>query len=352
MKYIILLLISLSFNAYSQDGKTLRKEIEKAIYYDSDLDTVKTPAWVIGCIDNDSTWVYGFGKIAKNSPIKPDGKTVFEVGGLTKAYTSTVVQLMVKNNILHIDSSINNYLKPTQRFPAGSKITLLQLMTHTSGLPKLPEEMGAEERDKDQPFEFYTEGMLFEFLKSLHTTDLNIGKYLYSHINHAILEKIIVNKGNIGDLTHIENSLSDPERVYAQGYNPGQRAVPMWQYNETYKYSVGLRLSTNEILDFLKSQMGMKNTEFQKYFADTQIPLFHTQLDKITYVSKAWHVIKEKKRPNICIQTGSTNGFSTFVAFVPETKTGVVLLTNSRKIQGRLGMAILRILNYNWRRTQ
>ena len=328
----------------------LQSEIEKAMTYEVDMDTSKTTGWVIGCIDHDSTWVYGYGRVSKIKDTKPDGNTVFEIGGTSKIFTGAIIHKLVEMQVLHYDSTINTYLKPAQRFPLGNKLTVLQLMTHTSGLPKLPDDFGMNEYTQDQPYVTYTEGVLFENLKQIDTTYIKVGKYQYSHINHALLEIIIKNKGHYSDLTQFETRQDDTIFPHAQGYNPGQRPVSNWVFGETFRFSLGMKSTMNELLAFMKTQMGIKDSLSYKSIGETQKALFKTDVDKSTSVGKIWHVMKMKKDVYICLQSGSTNGQSAFVACLPQTKTAVVILANTRLVQGKLGMIILRMLNFNWKR--
>ena len=349
-QYFFLFIILCISNSYAQNGRVLQNEIEKAMTYEVDMDTSKTTGWVIGCIDNDSAWVYGYGRVAKTKEVKPDGNTVFEIGGTSKIFTGAVIHKLVETQVLHYDSTINSYLKPAQRFPLGNKLTLLQVMTHTSGFSKLPDDFGMNEYDQDQPYIAYTEGALFDNLKNIDTAYMKVGKYQYSHINHALLEIIIKNKGNYADLTKFESHLADTTVTYAQGYNPGQRPVLPWHFGETFRFSLGMKSTMNEMLDFMKTQMGIKDSLSYTSIAETQKALFKTEVDKNTSVGKIWHVLKVKKDVMVCIQSGSTNGQSAFVAFVPQTKTAVVIFANSRMVQSKLGMIILRMLNFNWKR--
>ncbi len=349
--FLIIHFVTLSFSIfYAQNGLELKREIDKAMAYEVDIDTARMPGWVIGCIDNDSTWVWGYGRISKLNNSIPDRHTIFEIGGVTKAFSGSIAQLMAEQGILNFDSTINTYLKPEQRFMMGERITLLQLITHTSGLHKMPDGFGAGEKDKNQPFADYSEEDLFEALKTVDSSDLKIGKYLYSHLNHAILEKIIENKGGLYALKHFEQQLNDTNFVYIQGYNPGEFPVPNWRFGETFKYSIGMKANMNMMLDFVKWNLGLKDTTQFQILRGVQEPLFKTNIDARTSIGKAWHIYQYKKRPVVCVQSGSTNGQSAFVAFVPETKTAVIILANSRLVQAKLGMLILKMLNYNWRR--
>ena len=229
MKLLILPLLFPIF-LFSQDRIALERAVKDAMTYRLDMDTAKTTAWVIGCIDGDSAWVFGYGRLSKLTKEKPDGNTLFEVGGVTKAYTATVAHFLVSNKKLNYEAKINQYLNKTQQFPLGEKITLLQLMTHTSGLPKILEGIGNDEKNKDQPYADYTEGMLFDGLSNLDTVTHKVGTYLYSHLNHAVLEKIIINQGGLKDLKAIETRIDTATYRPVQGYNPGQREVPNWVF--------------------------------------------------------------------------------------------------------------------------
>jgi CubicO group peptidase (beta-lactamase class C family) len=215
-------------------------------------------------------------------------------------------------------------------------MTLLQLVTHTSGLPKLPDNIGAFEVDKEQPFEAYTEGVLLDYLKTFDTTLLTVGKYRYAPLNYAILEKVLEKNGF---LTIEKDTFSN--KIQAIGYNLAQKPVGTWRFNETFKGALGKQATVKQLLGFMKQQLDI---------AELNTALVPTNIGKYTSMGKAWHVIQETKNLTISVANGTTAGQSAFVAFVPKTRTGVVVLTNSRLVGGKLGMAVLRILNENWKR--
>lgn len=132
-----------------------------------------------------------------------------------------------------------------------------------------------------------------------------------------------------------------PPRTYAQGYNLAQKPVELGRFNETFGWTLGQQSSVNELLKFVQQQLNIK---------ELLEPLVPTNIGKYTSMGKAWHVVRENKNTTICLASGTTAGHSAFVAFVPKTKTGVVILTNSRLVAGKLGLAVLRILNENWKR--
>jgi CubicO group peptidase (beta-lactamase class C family) len=69
-----------------------------------------------------------------------------------------------------------------------------------------------------------------------------------------------------------------------------------------------------------------------------------------TWAAMGWHVLRHRKRPDIVTHTGSTAGHRATIAFVKETKTGVVILSNSPFGHNGLEFSILRMLNDDWKR--
>ncbi len=338
MKIIITTLL-LFTAAYlpAQNGVVLKQVIEKLLLRrDNRVDSAKVTGFVIGCLDGDSSWVFPFGRLSKTTKDAPTTETYFEIGGVSQVFLANRLYELVETKELDYNTPVNQYLPTPLQFPMGARITLLQLATHTSGLAKLPDDIGTFETDKEQPFEAYTEGVLFDYLKNLDTTLMAIGKYRYAHLNYAILEKVLEKKGFLNREKDIA-----ADKIVAQGYNLAQKSVGTWRFNETFKEAMGRQMTVPQLLDFVHKQLTIN--ELHKSF-------YPTNLTKYTSMGKAWHIIKQSKHHNICVATGATAGHSAFVAYVPETRTGVVILTNSRLIAGKLGLAVLRILNENWQR--
>jgi serine-type D-Ala-D-Ala carboxypeptidase/endopeptidase len=332
----ISVLIFISSPLFAQNGGALKHVIDQLMRRETRVDSAKVTGFVIGCMDGDSTWIFPYGRLSKTTKEAPNGDTYFEIGGVSQVFIAHRIHELVETKQLDYAAPINQYLPPSLQFPMGARMTLLQLTTHTSGLPKLPDDIGAFEAEKEQPFEVYTEGSLFEYLKTFDTTRLTVGTYRYAPLNYAILEKILEKK----EFLNFEKD-SFPNKSFAQGYNLAQKPVELGRFNETFQWTLGRQMTVKQLMNFVQKQLTVN--ELHK-------PLYPTNIGKFTSMGKAWHVIKENKRINICVATGTTAGHSAFVAFVPETKTAVVILTNSRLIAGKMGLAILRTLNENWKR--
>ena len=97
-------------------------------------------AIVIGFIDPNGTKVYSFGNISKANNIPVNGSTLFDIGSITKTFTTLLLADMVKQGIVNLNDPIEKYLPSNVKVPEfnGHKITLENLASHTSGLPEWP----------------------------------------------------------------------------------------------------------------------------------------------------------------------------------------------------------------------
>jgi serine-type D-Ala-D-Ala carboxypeptidase/endopeptidase len=325
----------------AQTRENLSLEIDKAFNYEIDFDTAKTPAWVIGLIDHDSTWVFSYGRNSKLDWSPPNSRTLFNIGNIGKVYLAEKFFELEQENYFKRSDSLSKHLPPSWKCPATDKISLEQLLLHTSGLPKLPDGFGNIETHASQPFKGFSEELMRETLLEMDTLRLRSGVYQFSNWGYAVLEYMLKytlsKKIKTLKISALDTNSTEP----IQGYSLSGKAVDAWEFDEAFQLSLGMRA---HVLDLLKLiRRSMPQTEFHK-------PIVPTRIEKKTAAGLVWHIIEQTQKHTICIQVGSTAGHSAFVAFVPQTKTGVVILTNSKATQSHLGFLLLKMLNFNWKR--
>ncbi|MDO8697544.1 MAG: serine hydrolase, partial [Pseudomonas sp.] len=104
------------------------------------IDTQQTPGLVIGVLTADGQrQVFGYGFTRQPGGQQPDGSTLFAVGSLSKGFLADVAALLVQDGTLSWDDNLEQLLPAHTPLSADAKkITLLQLATHTAGLPRQP----------------------------------------------------------------------------------------------------------------------------------------------------------------------------------------------------------------------
>lgn len=361
MKWIFTILqFILAISVAAQNGD-LKVEIERIILHDTDISLDDTPGFIIGIIDQDSTYYVEFGEKTKGEKNKLGTQDIFELGSITKVFTSSLVSVLVEEGIIDYEDKINDYLLLPVQNPRMDDMTILNLVQHTSGLPVRPYQFGIKEKDPQNPYAFYEKSDLIEFYTSF--LPKNKGEFNYSHTNYGLLE-IILEKatGKSFDLL-VDEYLIKPmdlnnsfvffrerkEDVVTDGYDRAGRKVAPWSFS-SFGASEGMRTSTEDLMEFMKINLGLIDHPYTSIFAKNHTKEIDTNFNESIKAGRGWQIIDQRKRYDIITHTGKTNGHNAFMAFVKETGTGVVILSNSNIGTRDLGFLVLRMINFNWKR--
>ncbi|HKI70146.1 MAG TPA: serine hydrolase domain-containing protein [Verrucomicrobiae bacterium] len=94
---------------------------------------LRIPGVALAIIQNGrrvKTGAYGYSNLELKTRVTPD--TVFEIGSITKQFTAACIMILAQEGKLSVDAPISRYLTNTP--PSWSKITVRNLLTHTSGI--------------------------------------------------------------------------------------------------------------------------------------------------------------------------------------------------------------------------
>jgi len=129
-----------------------RVEIERIILHDTEISLDETPGFLIGIVDQDSTYYVDFGVKSLGSDERLDMNDIFEVGSVSKVFAASLVSVMTSKGIVSYEDKINQYLPLDLQNPRMDDVTILDLVQHTSGLPVRPHFFGIKERDPQNPY--------------------------------------------------------------------------------------------------------------------------------------------------------------------------------------------------------
>lgn len=119
---------------------------------------------VVGLVDEHGRRIISYGMKSREDREPVDGDTLFEIGWITKVFTGTLLADMVERGEVKLDDPVSKFLPASVKLPThhGHPITLAQLATHASGLPRWPD--NAIPREPQDPYADYTAGQMYEFL--------------------------------------------------------------------------------------------------------------------------------------------------------------------------------------------
>ena len=292
---------------------------------------------VVGVIDAHGRRIVSYGALNQGDPRSLNGDTVFEIGSASKVFTSLLLSEMVLDGEVKLDDPAAKYLPAGDTMPerGGKQITLIDLATHTSGLPRLPDNF--HPKDMGNPYADYTTEQLYDFLNH-YTLTRDIGsKYEYSNLGVGLLGDLLANRsgksyeamlhgGITGplDMTSTEVTLTPALKArLAVGHDGQLKAVQNWDLPALVGAG-GIRSDANDLLTFLGAELGYVNTPLKPAMAAQLEPRRPTGVPSLE-IALGWHIFTKL---DVIWHNGGTGGYRSFMAFDPKSGVGVVVLSN------------------------
>ncbi|MEO5790345.1 MAG: serine hydrolase [Gelidibacter sp.] len=314
------------------------KEIAETIFSKS-KDFPNNTQLSIAIIQNEKTNYYGIIKI--NDTIKPaeNQKKIFEIGSITKVFTSAVLASLVEDKKIKLTDAVNFYYPFT--FKGNIKITFESLANHTSGLPRLPENLDLS--NKTNPYKNYGKAELEEYLKNLLKLENETSKtYLYSNLGTGLLGYTLglsqktnfqtLLQKKIFDKYEMRNSFTSSQRLgnsLTKGLNKKGEIVSNWDFDVLFGAG-GILSTTEDLAKFVNAQFNPKNKELEL----TRKTTFQIKDD--TKIGLGWHKLESTNGQDLFWHNGGTGGYSSSIVMNVEEKTAVIILSNVFDINDRI----------------
>ena len=296
---------------------------------------------VVGVIGPEGRKIVAQGSMGVNDPRPVTGDTLFEIGSITKAFTSLVLADMVERGEVALDDPVARYLPASVRMPSrnGKQITLHDLSTHRSGLPRMPSNFTP--KDPTNPYVDYPVERLYEFLSS-YELQRDIGAtYEYSNMGAGLLLHALARRAGTDYESMLRERVFRPLGMASTGVSlsPALKArlamphtsvfrlspTPPWDFTEAFAGAGALRSSANDLLTFLAANLGYTKTPLTAAMA--RMTSVRRAASDTFEIGLGWR-IENQDGAEIIWHGGATYGSRTFTAYDPKSRVGVVVLSN------------------------
>jgi D-alanyl-D-alanine-carboxypeptidase/D-alanyl-D-alanine-endopeptidase len=295
---------------------------------------------VVGIIEPEGRRVISYGALNQGDPRTLNGDTVFEIASLTKLFTALLLADMGERGEVAFDDFVTSYLPPETGMPrnGGENIRLIDLATHTSGLPRLPDNLTPS--NPANPLADYSVEDLYEFLGASEMTQAAGTTFNYSNLGMGLLGHVLalyagqsyeaLVHGRILLPLGMENTAIElsPEQMvrFAVGHDP-QLEVTNNEEMPTLAGAGALRSTANDLLTFLEAELDYAATPLARAMT-TQLATRRAIFPR-SDIAMGWFVASTRIG-DIFWADGETNGHRSFIAFDPMKRVGVVVLSNTR----------------------
>jgi len=278
---------------------------------------------------------HGARRVMAYGAAKPD--SLFEIGSITKTFSGLLLAQMAVRKELDLRDPVRDVLPPGVA-PAsrGFDITLLDLATHHSGLPRMPDNAGPGA--KRETYTEYQAADLYDFIKRNGLGKPADTEYLYSNLGFAVLGAALMNRARASYPELLSREIAEPlgmrETVIGlppelrsrlmQGHDGQRRPTPQWDLLGAFASAGGIRSTASDMLTYLAAELHPERSPFPAALVASQRP--RAQVAGEISVALAWNY---DPGTGIYSHFGGTGGFSSFAFFNPRRDFAGVIFLNA-----------------------
>jgi D-alanyl-D-alanine-carboxypeptidase/D-alanyl-D-alanine-endopeptidase len=305
-------------------------------------------AWaiVVGIVTKDDRHEFGFGRFSAESNQRPDARTLFEIGSVTKTFTALLLADLAQRDQLKLNDPVQRHLPESVTVPKhGEKeITLLHLATHTSALPPLPLSISLKALVSSNPYKDYSAQDLYKTLARTELLREPGEQYSYSNFAYGVLGHALTHQAGKSYEELVAERICKPLGLHdtyiqldeekrtrlAPPHNVVGKPSSTWEF-DVIAPAGALRSTTDDMLTYLEANMGFKQSDLLRAMWRCHLPR-RPAAHEIQSIGLGWHVQKMPGVAQLVFHGGGTGGYSSMVAFL-EVKAqplfGIVVLANA-----------------------
>jgi CubicO group peptidase (beta-lactamase class C family) len=254
--------------------------------------------------------------------------TPFEIGSITKTFTALALAAMAEEAAVTFETPVAELLGAKVPAKGGRAITLVDLATHTSGLPRLPAPF--EPKDPRDPYADYDDAKLLGFLASHELSRIPGERYEYSNLGAGLLGHALGKRAGTTFAALVRTRITGPlgmtttdDATPAIGHDADGNAVPPWTF-AALAGAGAMRSTARDLARYVRAHLTPASVEpaaLARAIAATHVRRHDAGPGGIAL---GWHL----RADGTYWHNGETGGSHGFVAFDPGAGVGIVILAS------------------------
>lgn len=308
----------------------------------------QTSGFSIALINGTQVNQYHYGETKLGNKSLPNSQTLYEIGSITKTFTSAALIHWLNQNNININSSVKSYLPANlsaNLSKNGVDVSFRHLLNHTSGMPRVPSDLPNSldpylNYDSTKVYSYINNHSLLRIPGTFPTTEQEAFDF-YSNLaysligiilerqNHNTLESIFRN--TIFTTINMNNStLNNIETINNRAYpHNSTNNASYWHMSGT-SGAGGVKSCLTDMIKYAQAQINASNTNMLgESFLESQIP--QIQINGKDYFGLGWEFYFTKSNKRITVKDGGTGGFTAFIAFEKTSQKAMVALFNNHR---------------------
>ncbi|MEM7706006.1 MAG: serine hydrolase [Pseudomonadota bacterium] len=303
---------------------------------------------VLGVQQGADNRITGFGRTGPQNPDSPGPATLFEIGSISKVFTALLAQRQVQAGRASWDEPISQRISGTFADPRVGAITWRELASHSSGLPRLPDNMPME--NALDPYAGFDRALLDAYLLSYRPASLE-KQYAYSNLGMGLLGELAANAAGLPYAEALQRDVFEPLGMndtavapapqklkrMATGFSQGAD-MPRWGGFDALAGAGAIVSTASDLLRFAHLNA---NPAEAGAMAASLAAIREVQGSGETALG--WHIEKSAGDSPVFWHNGGTGGFASALAVDPSKGLSVVLLAASTDYNGITELALAQL---------
>lgn len=304
------------------------------------LASTGAPSLVVAVTQNGVRTVAGYGTV---DGAAPDAATRYEIGSVTKTFTALALARAVERGGVALETPVQALLPDSIRLAVvGRPITLVDLATHTAGLPRLP--VPFVPASFVDPYADYTEDDLMGFVQTVRPDSAGV-RAVYSNVGVGLLAWALARHEHVGVEALLDRDVIAPlgltttsfSGAVAPPHTTAGTPIGAWTWTDAIAGAGALR---SDAADLLTLAEAVSQPERAPALAAALRLVTEPRFDASRYrLGLVWHLLPAAGPVRLAFHNGATFGSVAFVGVVPNADLGLVLLSNAGASEALDGLA-------------
>ncbi|MEM8585588.1 MAG: serine hydrolase domain-containing protein, partial [Bacteroidota bacterium] len=304
------------------------------------IERAKNRAISLALIHGDEIEYYHYGEADRETAEVPDNDHFWEIGSISKTYTAALVVAYFEAKDLNLESLVSSFLPEDfsafHGLCAGMQVQ--HLLNHTSGLPRLPDDI-FEEADMMDPYVHYDRDQILAFLKDYEPQSAPGEVHEYSNLGFALLGILLERHSGRSyadllqayvlapmSLSNTQASTSnDLRKRMVKPYLANGVLAEYWQMG-AWIPTGGIVANLPDLAKYAQAQLPGRGAALAHIFEQCKVPTF-TESESMR-IGLSWFTLTFSGQ-EWYFHNGGTGGFQTLLLADPQADKAMVLLSNN-----------------------
>lgn len=283
----------------------------------------------IGVLTHGDRRVFSYGTATPDS--------IFEIGSISKTFTGLILSQMVLQGSVRLDEPVRELLPAgLVAKPHGPEISLLHLITHHSGLPRMPDNF--EPEDITNPYADYLVPNLFAYMSKRGVAKSSNAGYLYSNLGVGLLGQVLGDHAGTTYPNLLKEEVTEPlgladttvsltssqRERFIQGHRGPNLPQRGWDLG-SLAGAGAIRSTAGDLLTYLEAQLHPERFPALTA-AIIQSHILRATADPGVRIALAWHF---DVNTGVYFHNGATGGYTSYAFFNAKKDHAAVVLMNT-----------------------